>query len=101
MSILTLYNLLIGILLFYLQIVKMLVIVVAVFGLCWLPIHVFTLILDFKPEILHYETMDDAMALMTFYLSVHWLAMSNSFANPLIYGFTNANFRVSNILVVY
>jgi hypothetical protein len=66
------------------------------FGLCWLPIHVFTLILDFKPEILRYETVDDAMALMIFYLSVHWLAMSNSFANPLIYGFTNANFRVSN-----
>lgn len=72
----------------------MLVIVVAVFGLCWLPIHVFTMILDFKPEILHYETMEDAMTLMTIYLCVHWLAMSNSFANPLIYGFTNANFRV-------
>ncbi|XP_052068701.1 neuropeptide Y receptor type 5-like [Mytilus californianus] len=75
------------------KIVKMLVIVVAVFGLCWLPIHVFTMILDFKPEILHYETMEDAMTLMTIYLCVHWLAMSNSFANPLIYGFTNANFR--------
>lgn len=74
---------------------KMLVIVVAVFGLCWLPIHAFNLVLDYYPEVINYETEHDARVMLAIFLSVHWLAMSNSFANPIIYGFTNESFRVS------
>jgi len=32
--------------------------------------------------------------LINIYMTVHWLAMSNSFVNPLIYGFLNNEFRV-------
>ena len=72
----------------------MLVIVVTIFGLCWLPLHVFTLVIDFRPEVLEYDTQEDEKLLLGIYLGVHWLAMSNSFANPIIYSFTNDNFRV-------
>ena len=73
----------------------MLVIVVTIFGLCWLPLHVFTLVVDFQPEVLEYDTQAEERLLLGIYLGVHWLAMSNSFANPMIYSFTNDNFRVS------
>lgn len=77
----------------------MLVIVVTMFGLCWLPLHVFTLVIDFQPEVLNYEKESaDEKLMLGIYLGVHWLAMSNSFANPIIYSFTNDNFRVSSIL---
>jgi len=72
----------------------MLVTVVVMFGLCWLPIHAFTLVMDYNPQLLEYNTVDDYKFFMGLYLAAHWLAMSNSFANPIIYGFTNEMFRV-------
>lgn len=78
----------------------MLVTVVAMFGLCWLPIHVFTMATDFFPEILNYSSPQEEKLFIGIFLSAHWLAMSNSFANPIIYGFTNDNFRVSSDKVI-
>ncbi|VDH92085.1 Hypothetical predicted protein [Mytilus galloprovincialis] len=79
----------------------MLVIVVTIFGLCWLPLHVFTLVIDFHPEVLDYDTEADEKLLLGIYLGVHWLAMSNSFANPIIYSFTNDNFRADLFTLFY
>ncbi|CAG2203464.1 prolactin-releasing peptide receptor-like isoform X1 [Mytilus edulis] len=83
------------------KVVKMLVIVVTIFGLCWLPLHVFTLVIDFHPEVLDYDTEADEKLLLGIYLGVHWLAMSNSFANPIIYSFTNDNFRADLFTLFY
>lgn len=80
---------------FFFQIVKMLVIVVAVFGVCWLPLHVFAMLVDFYEGFLQFENEQEHLRVLIMFLCVHWLAMSNSFANPIIYGFTNENFRVS------
>ena len=70
----------------------MLVVVVLLFGICWLPLHVFILALDFHPQIAMAVNPQDLIAL---FYSVHWLAMSNSFVNPIIYGFLHNSFRVS------
>ncbi|XP_069124269.1 QRFP-like peptide receptor [Argopecten irradians] len=80
------------------KIVKMLVIVVAVFGICWLPIHVFVIFMDFYPS---FFENGDQMLTMGIFLCVHWLAMSNSFANPVIYGFTNESFRADLATLFY
>ncbi|XP_021343125.1 orexin receptor type 1-like isoform X2 [Mizuhopecten yessoensis] len=80
------------------HIVKMLVIVVAVFGICWLPIHVFAIVMDFYPSVFE---QGDHMLTMAVFLCVHWLAMSNSFANPVIYGFTNESFRADLATLFY
>ncbi|XP_062607908.1 substance-K receptor-like [Saccostrea cucullata] len=77
------------------KVVKMLVIVVTIFGVCWLPLHVFTLVRDFHPSTYH-----DRLEL-GLYLGVHWLAMSNSFANPIIYSFTNDSFRADLLTLFY
>lgn len=81
---------------FAFQVVKMLIIVVAMFGICWCPLHLFMLLLDFHPEIYQHVSME---TLTTLFISFHWLAMSNSFANPIIYGFTNESFRVRSFYI--
>lgn len=83
------------------KIVKMLVIVVAVFGVCWLPLHVFAMLVDFYDGFLQFESDQEHMMVLIMFLCVHWLAMSNSFANPIIYGFTNENFRKDLAVLFY
>ncbi|XP_062590905.1 neuropeptide Y receptor type 5-like [Saccostrea cucullata] len=83
------------------KIVKMLVIVVAVFGVCWLPLHVFAMLVDFYDGFLQFESDQEHRMVLIMFLCVHWLAMSNSFANPIIYGFTNENFRKDLAVLFY
>jgi hypothetical protein len=73
----------------------MLVIVVAIFGLCWLPLHGLNMARDTNPEIMLFQSKHEYYVFLGLYLTAHWLAMSNSFTNPIIYGFTNESFRVS------
>lgn len=75
------------------QVIKMLITIFVLFTLCWLPLHTFFLILDFKPELIS-KASTEKMSYV--YFAAHWLAMSNSFQNPIIYGFLNDNFRVSS-----
>ncbi|GFO38353.1 FMRFamide receptor 1 [Plakobranchus ocellatus] len=69
--------------------IKMLVLVVIMFGVSWLPLHTFFLVLDFKPELIQ---QDPHLSKVVYYIAC-LLAMSNSCANPIIYGFTNDSFR--------
>ncbi|CAI9738560.1 substance-K receptor-like [Octopus vulgaris] len=71
------------------KVVKMLVTIVVLFGICWLPIHIYTLFIDYHPELFGSPTFD----VMLVFIVVHWLAMAHSFMNPIIYGFMNDNFR--------
>ena len=72
----------------------MLVVVVVLFGICWLPLHTFILVLDFNPKFTQNPTPEAEEFMVGIYYTVHWLAMSNSFVNPIIYGFLNDSFRV-------
>ena len=75
----------------------MLVVVVVLFAVCWLPLHAFMLVIDFNPELTNYKSTAQKRFFTGVYYCVHWLAMSNSFVNPIIYGFLNDCFRVSNV----
>ncbi|XP_032885939.1 RYamide receptor-like [Amblyraja radiata] len=72
------------------KVIKMLFIIVAVFALCWLPFHIFSVTYEFNPAVLPSDPVD----ITALYFFSHYLAMSHSFWNPLIYGFYNDNFRV-------
>ncbi|XP_054158946.1 G-protein coupled receptor 83-like [Oppia nitens] len=63
--------------------ILMLALVVIVFAVCWLPINVYHLLVDFK-LIKHNFTV---------FLVVHWFAMSSVCYNPFIYCWLNESFR--------
>ncbi|XP_051561107.1 neuropeptide Y receptor type 2-like [Myxocyprinus asiaticus] len=66
---------------------KMLVTMVVLFAVSWLPFHAFQLAIDIVPEVL---VMKDFRLLYTVF---HIVAMCSTFANPLLYGWMNRNYR--------
>lgn len=67
-----------------LQIVKMMIVIVAIFGVCWLPYHLYFLLVH------HYPDMRNSVYIQNIYLTIYFLAMSNSMYNPVIYCWMNS-----------
>lgn len=72
----------------YLQGVKMLVILVLTFGLTWLPLHTMMIVEDIDPTI--FKTINREMLWIAF----HWLALSNTGTNCIIYLWRNRVFQI-------
>lgn len=66
-----------------LQVVKMMIVVVSIFTICWLPYHIYFIITFYYPEINKWAPIQET------YLAIYWLAMSNSMYNPFIYCWMN------------
>ena len=75
----------------------MLVAVVIVFSVCWLPIKIFMLLLVYWPNMIEFTDNISYYSYIGGFFFCHWLAMANSFANPIIYSFMSKSFRVSTI----
>ncbi|RMZ93030.1 substance-P receptor-like [Brachionus plicatilis] len=72
--------------------IRMLLVIIVTFSLNWLPIHIFHLYLS----IANYGNFKIAMAkswMSVIFFVCHWLSMSNSFINPIIYSFMNKRFK--------
>ncbi|XP_006889106.1 PREDICTED: neuropeptide FF receptor 1 [Elephantulus edwardii] len=71
------------------RVVHMLVMVAVLFTLSWLPLWALLLLIDYE------QLSEPQLHLVTVYAFpfAHWLAFSNSSANPIIYGYFNENFR--------
>ncbi|CAB3387941.1 Hypothetical predicted protein [Cloeon dipterum] len=69
------------------RVIKMLVVVVALFALCWLPLQTYNVLQDIFPKINEYRYIN------IIWFCCDWLAMSNSVCNPFVYGIYNDNFR--------
>ncbi|XP_043911885.1 prolactin-releasing peptide receptor [Protopterus annectens] len=65
----------------------LLVIVVIVFGICWLPLHVFNILRDVNIDVI------DKYYFNLIQLSCHWFAMSSACYNPFIYAWLHDSFR--------
>lgn len=68
------------------KLVKMLLIVVVVFTLCWLPLSVYHMLMVF-------DTKGKLVPNSTTYLTCHWIAMSSVCYNPFIYFWMHGTFR--------
>ncbi|XP_027453088.1 neuropeptide Y receptor type 2 [Callorhinus ursinus] len=66
---------------------KMLVCVVVVFAVSWLPLHAFQLAVDIDNHVL------DLKEYKLIFTVFHIIAMCSTFANPLLYGWMNSNYR--------
>ncbi|XP_067083977.1 tachykinin receptor 1a [Osmerus mordax] len=69
------------------KVVKMMIVVVCTFAVCWLPFHVYFLLHQFFPQLFE-ETF-----IQQVYLAIMWLAMSSTMYNPIIYCCLNERFR--------
>ncbi|RZF39144.1 hypothetical protein LSTR_LSTR005772 [Laodelphax striatellus] len=69
------------------KVIKMLVIVVALFAFCWFPLQTYNLLQDIFPDINKYRYIN------IIWFCCDWLAMSNSCYNPFIYGIYNEKFK--------
>ncbi|KAF3428518.1 hypothetical protein E2986_12898 [Frieseomelitta varia] len=69
------------------RVIKMLIIVVALFAICWLPLQLYNVFQYFYSEINEYRYIH------YIWFFFDWLAMSNSCYNPFIYGIYNEKFR--------
>ncbi|RWS09340.1 tachykinin-like peptides receptor 99D [Dinothrombium tinctorium] len=62
----------------------MMIVVVLIFAICWLPYHAYFLLTHHFPAIVNFPYTQHI------YLSIFWLAMSNSMYNPIIYCWMNS-----------
>ncbi|XP_026106650.1 neuromedin-K receptor-like [Carassius auratus] len=70
-----------------LKVVKMMIIVVVTFAICWMPYHVYFLVTGLNKQLVRWKFIQQI------YLSVMWLAMSSTMYNPIIYCCLNSRFR--------
>ncbi|KAM4747825.1 substance-P receptor-like isoform 2-T2 [Rhinophrynus dorsalis] len=69
------------------KVVKMMIVVVCTFAICWLPYHIYFLLQIFLPN-------EDQKFYQQLYLAIMWLAMSSTMYNPIIYCCLNDRFRI-------
>ncbi|CAK1553684.1 unnamed protein product [Leptosia nina] len=69
------------------RVIKMLVLVVALFAICWLPLQSYFLLQTLFPSINEYRYIN------IIFFCFDWLAMSNSCYNPFIYAIYNEKFK--------
>ncbi|XP_074486087.1 tachykinin receptor 3a [Sebastes fasciatus] len=69
------------------KVVKMMIIVVVTFAVCWLPYHVYFIVTGLNKRLVKWKYIQQV------YLSVLWLAMSSTMYNPIIYCCLNSRFR--------
>ncbi|XP_077102054.1 tachykinin receptor 3-like [Siphateles boraxobius] len=69
------------------KVVKMMIVVVVTFALCWLPYHIYFIVTGLN------KRLNKRKSIQQVYLSVLWLAMSSTMYNPIIYCCLNGRFR--------
>ncbi|XP_002735552.1 neuropeptide FF receptor 2-like [Saccoglossus kowalevskii] len=71
------------------KVLKMILVVVILFGVSMLPIHICMLLIDFG-NMSNRKVQTIVLYVIPF---AHWLAFFNSCVNPIVYGYYNNNFR--------
>ena len=83
------------------QVIKMMIVVVFGFVLCWTGIQLFVLIVYMFPGVLTYSSKAKYYVYVGSYFTLHWISMFHSTINPIIYSFMSKNFRVSQTKTIF
>ncbi|XP_060604324.1 tachykinin-like peptides receptor 99D isoform X2 [Ruditapes philippinarum] len=75
------------------KVVKMMIVVVIIFAVCWLPMHLYFLLSNHHPAVTKLDYIQQI------YIVFFLMAMSNSMYNPIIYCWMNSRFREGFIRV--
>lgn len=83
--------------------IKTLVAVVVLYAILWLPMNVFQLCLNLLcyEETPYQSFCTHATLLKLLYIASHFLTVSNTAINPIIYGFANHRFRVIKKTLIF
>ncbi|XP_006813529.1 prolactin-releasing peptide receptor-like [Saccoglossus kowalevskii] len=73
------------------KVIRMLVAIVLAFGICWLPINTFNLVISIKDEYRNSPYYHGSV--IRVFLCAHWVAMAHSCLNPIIYTCLHDEFR--------
>lgn len=73
------------------QVVKMMIVVVVTFAICWLPYHVYFIVTGLNKWLNRWKSIQQV------YLFVLWLAMSSTMYNPIIYCCLNGRWALSKL----
>lgn len=68
------------------QVVRMFIVVVMLFAICWLPYHAYFVYQFIDKDVISSKHVQHI------FLAFYWLAMSNAMINPLVYYYMNARF---------
>uniref|UniRef100_A0A915IBK9 G-protein coupled receptors family 1 profile domain-containing protein n=1 Tax=Romanomermis culicivorax TaxID=13658 RepID=A0A915IBK9_ROMCU len=71
------------------KVVKMMMVVVIIFLICWLPYHLYFSVFS---KIL--SKHEDIYTPIHLYVNIYWLAMSSTIVNPFVYCYMNKRFRM-------
>nr|WDS50849.1 RYamide receptor like protein [Palaemon carinicauda] len=77
------------------KMIRLTLTVVLVYSLCWLPLNLLIVIMDFREEIVFWPHLHHV------WFVFHWLAMSHACYNPLILCWMNAKFREGYLTFLY
>ena len=77
------------------QVVKMFLIIVVVFGVCWLPYHVYFIYYYHDKSIVKFKYISQI------FLGFYWLAMANTMVNPIIYYWMNTRYVFGNSILSF
>uniref|UniRef100_A0A8D8QMD3 Tachykinin-like peptides receptor 86C n=1 Tax=Cacopsylla melanoneura TaxID=428564 RepID=A0A8D8QMD3_9HEMI len=69
------------------KVVKMFMIIITIFAICWLPYHGFFIL------VYHNNAISKTSYVQHMYLAFYWLAMANAMVNPVIYYWMNTKFK--------
>ncbi|CAG0878539.1 unnamed protein product [Darwinula stevensoni] len=70
------------------KVVKMFLVIVLIFAVCWLPYHAHFL------YAYHNQEVAKSTSVVHVYFVFYWLAMSNAMINPIVYYFMNAKYSL-------
>nr|XP_006817335.1 PREDICTED: neuropeptide Y receptor-like [Saccoglossus kowalevskii] len=72
------------------KVIRMVLMVVLAFFICWLPLQTLRLVVLFEPDLKFGES---GWLILRLYVFVYLLAMSHSFVNPILYTFLHEHFK--------